>query len=153
MKRHAYGYKRSERDFAHIGPVDRIWLDGEKTERQERMELLREVNLRAGDRLILIAKGDLGAVGERKRLEQIVADRGAVLEVIEPPTPLRRRGPRARLSDLNDGQRAACARLWHDLTVPGPYAHKRIQEIAGWDVTRNQLNHHFGPREKPRNRN
>ena len=155
--RHAYGYKRTEASFAHVEGIDRFWFDGPKTERQERMEMLRPTNIRPkteddpGDELVVLSKADLGAVGERAQIEAVLEERGATLLVLPPPEPEKGRpGRKPTLGGLNQGQADACARLWADMTVPGPYAHRRIQEIAGQPVTRNQINRFFGVRKEPK---
>lgn len=122
-----------------------VYLDGEKTERMERMRCIR--SLQAGDTLILLTLVDLGAPRERENLLTDIASRGATVTVTG--TPARKRNRPIRF-DPTPEQECEIAMLWHDPTVPGPYALRRAIEIAGPSATRNALNYRLGARTKPK---
>lgn len=141
-----YGYKREAADLRAAG-AEKVYLDGEKTKRLERRDMLRD--LREGDRIILLAKSDLGAVGEINRLRALIRDAGATIEVAERPAKVRQRPFYFHPTPEQAEQIRA---LWRDLTVPGPYAVERAAEIMGRPISRNQLNHAFGARSTGRTR-
>jgi len=80
-----YGYKRREADFAGLN-VDRLWLDGEDTERSERRAMLNG-GLRQGDVLVLLSRGDLSTGKTINDIVAEVAKCGATIEVNELARP------------------------------------------------------------------
>lgn len=141
-----YGYKREAADLRAAG-AEKVYLDGEKTKRLERRDMLRD--LRDGDVIILLAKADLGAVGEIVRLREMIREAGATIEIAERPAKRRQR-PHYFIPTPEQAEQIKA--LWRDLTVPGPYALERASEIMGRPITRNQLNHAFGTRGAGRTR-
>lgn len=131
VMRVAYGYKRREGGFTGLD-VERIWIDGDGTERSERHSMLNG-GLRPGDVLVLLSRGDLST---GKNINDIVAEveaRGATIEVIEVIRPRGRPGPKPEWEPSDD---LRFRRLWKDLTVHGPYVVRLACEDAGVEPTK-----------------
>ncbi len=139
-----YGYRRDCQPLLDAG-AEKCYIDGAKTERMERMDCLRD--LRKGDVLILLTLADLGAPRERENLLAEIKRRGATVEVAGVAAP--RREVKHAFNPTPE-QAKQIAALWHDVTVPGPYALRRAAKIYDGEVDRNALNYRFGARTKPK---
>jgi hypothetical protein len=139
-----YGYRRDCQPLRDAG-ADRCYIDGKNTERMERMDCIRD--LREGDVLILLTLADLGAPKERQNLQAEIERRGASIEILG--IEARKREGKEAFNPTPE-QAKKIAMLWHDVTVPGPYALRRAAEIYKGDVSRNALNYRFGTRTKPK---
>lgn len=122
----AYGFKRREGDFADL-QVERVFIDGEDSERSERHAMLNG-GLRSGDTLVLLALGDLAPGKTVHALVEEVEKIGAGIEINEPIRPRGRPGPKPSWEPKDD---ARLNRLWHDMTVDGPYVLRLACEDAG----------------------
>lgn len=142
--RHGYGYNRSERDFAHAD-VERVWIDTAKTDRLERADML-EIGLRPKDTLVLLRPGDLGRGPDLAAVRRLLEARGVTIEIAqqEDKRPV---GAPLRFNPSPD-QDKRIRELWY---AQGVYllGHvlKRAEEIYGEPVSRNQLDHRYGPRD------
>lgn len=140
----AYGYNRTERDFSHL-EVDRVWIDTKSTDRMERAAML-EIGLRPGHTLVLLAPGDLGRGSDLLAVRRRLAEMTVEIEVAEPKE---KPGPRGRPKgfDPDPKQDKALRKMWYaDGMYLLPYVLRRAEEIMGHPVSRNQLDHRYGPR-------
>lgn len=131
-----YGYCRNDRDLRAAG-AERVYLDGAKTQREDRKRLLAD--LRRGDIVVLLKRGDLGAGKGLIAIKAAIAAKGCTVEVHGEDDPPKRRGPPPQHE-----WRADVARLWHDQTVDP------ARPIALAKASRAQMNRVYGPRSKPR---
>lgn len=149
--RFGYGYMRREADFAHLDvDKEKLFIDGENTERLERAAMLNG-GLRPGDVLVLLARGDLGPGKKANEIAQLVADLGATIEINEVIRPRGRPGPKPKWEPTDD---ARFRRLWKDRTLDGPYVIRLACEDAGVPATeenrelfRGRLNRRYGTRK------
>lgn len=146
--RHGYGYNRTEKEFAHAS-CDRVWLDSRSTDREERGELFRPHNLRDGDTLVLLSKGDLGYGGEITIFRRALRDRGVTVEVCPKPKETKPAGRPSPFTEMTPDQAEQIRAIWNDpLIYTQAYAVKRATEIMGQPVSRFQLHRVFGKRDQ-----
>lgn len=150
VMRIGYGYMRREADFAGLN-IDRLWLDGGKTERAERGAMLK-AGIRRGDTVVLLSRGDLSHGKHINEVERMIRDAGASIEVNEQIRPRGRPGPKPLWEPKDE---ARLSLLWHDETVDGPYVVRLACEDAGLKPTpenrelmRGRMNRRFGTRSK-----
>ena len=123
-----YGYNRIEKEFAHAS-CDRVWIDGQHTERQERSTMLG-MGLRKGDTLVLLARGEL------------------TVDVCPPEKDQPKPRGRPKKFDPTPEQDEEIRRLWADpVMYTRAYVIMRATEITGAPVDRNALYHRYGKRE------
>ena len=140
-----YGKNRIEKEFAHAD-CDRIWIDGDHTDRRERSFMLGN-DLRNGDTLVLLAKGDLGHGGELTIIYRALADRSIAVEVSKPPKADAKPRGRPRKFDPAPEADKEIAALWSDPLLYTPaYVMRRAEELTGAPVNRNALFHRYGKR-------
>lgn len=127
--------------------AEKVFADWRGTGRAELTAMLDAGGLRKGDVLCVRAVGDLGKGGEAKRIQKMVADIGATIEVL-PAAEVRQRGRPPRMSPTGDQKEHLC-RLWYS---PAPLSHvlMRASDIMGQDVKRDQLYYICGPRDGSR---
>jgi hypothetical protein len=115
-----YGYKRRIAELEAVG-AERVYIDGDNTNRVERRYLFRD--LRKGDTLVLIAMGDLGAGKGLRNMRAELEDRGVDIVVATPPEddqePVQRGRPSAWLPTPEEDDRLRS--LWTDVSVDGGY--------------------------------
>lgn len=145
MKKIGYCYRCNPADLEAAG-CELVYVDTPKTDRLERRDMLK-MGLRKDDTLVLLKPGDLGAVGELKRLREQIEAMGVTIEIYEPAKPLRRPGA-PRKYDPEPELRERIGVMWHDLDLSGPYVLRRAQELVGEWVRRHHLNEAYGPRSK-----
>lgn len=139
-----YGINRSDRDFAKAD-VARLYIDTDRTERMERADLL-QYGLRRGDTLVLLAAGDLGRGAELPAIRRILEERGVTTEIVQ--TKPKRQPGRPPEFAPNDEQDRLIRGLWYSLGVfQMGHVLRRAEEIFGSPVSRNQLDHRYGPRD------
>lgn len=139
-----YGYERAERDFGEAS-VDRVWIDTRSTDRMERAAML-EMGLRPGDTVVLLALGDLGRGTDLRAVRRRLEEMRVTVEVQSSTKEPKPRGrPRAFTPDaMQDRQ---IKKLWYaDGMYTMQYVLRRTEEIMGQSVSRNQLDHRYGPR-------
>lgn len=141
--RHFYALNRQP----HEAPegVDKVWLDGPTTERQERDDMMDQ--LRGGDVVVVLATTDLGHGREIRSMQDAIEAKGATLEVDESwkPTPAPRGRPRTFDPDpTQDRKIKALYRGYQKLS----YVLDRASEIMGWEVQRHHLRRRYGARWK-----
>ena len=119
-----------------------------------------QLGLRAGDTLVLLAKGDLGRGGELAMIRSSLKESGIAVEVAEHEAPPAKQRGRAPAFSPNEDQDKTLKKLWHDVSYPGPYVQRRGCEMADWGDSgenrtkmRNFLNNRYGPRVKRRDMN
>lgn len=142
-----YGFNRSDNDFVNAG-VDRVYIDTSKTDRLERFDMLLN-GLRPGDTVVLLAPGDLGRGTDlraaRRRLEELAV----AVEIAEAPKPkeIRSRGRPRRFAPSPENDKVI-RELWYaDGKIMMKHVLARATELCGVSVTRNQLDHYYGPRD------
>lgn len=140
-----YGFGRTERDFGRA-KVDRVYLDTAFSERTERADMLR-LGLRRGDVLVLLRPGDLGHGKDLINVRQMLADMGVKIEIGQGLEDKRPPG-RPRAFEPSPEQDERIKGMWY---AQGIYltrgVEQRASEIMGHPVTRNQLDHRYGPRD------
>jgi len=144
-----YGYKRREGDFADLR-LDRLWLDGEGTERSERKAMLNG-GLRKNDVLVILSRGDLAHGKAINDIERVITERGATIEINTVFRSRARPGPKPEWEPTDD---ARFRLMWKDITEHGPYVVRKACEDAGVDATeanmklfRSRLNRRYGTRK------
>lgn len=140
-----YGFGRTSEDFARA-KVERLYLDTAFTDRSERTDLLQR-DMRAGDVVVLLAAGDLGQGTDLRAVRRRLKAAGVTVEVLEAEKQRKQRGRPAKFNPTPD-QDEQIRKLWY---MDGIYMMKhviqRAEEIYGKPVTRNQLDHRYGPRD------
>lgn len=125
--------------------AERVWIDHDKSGRSEREFLFGPMGLRAGDALILLARGDLGKGREVGRFMAMAADRGATVQIAEPESQERLKPGRKPDFDPTPDQEARCRHWWQ-----GPFrrsdALREIAAIMGRKISDDQLNRRIGLR-------
>lgn len=147
-----YGYKRRKADLEAVG-VEKFYLDGERTSREERVDLFRD--LRTGDTLVLIAISDLGAGKGLRNMRAELEKRGVTVEVAGPvkdeePKPI----GRPRVGGLSQEDWDWLEMRWHDVSVDGAHLLDKACEMMGEtnpdrkarERVRQRLLRKFGPR-------
>ena len=90
-------------------------------------------DLRAGDTLVLLAIGDLGAGKGLRNMRAELASRGVGVEVVEPVKEASQPAPRGRppawSPDPSDDERFG--NMWRDPSVDGAYIIDRVAEVMG----------------------
>ncbi len=135
----AYGYNRSEKDFAHL-TVDRVWLDVKSSQRRERAEMFAG-GLRQGDTLVLLDRKDIGR--ERGLLSK-AEGLGVTIEAHDPKKAPAPRG-RPRTFNPNPTQDKKI-KDWFKAAYELRYVIRRASEEMGHPVNRGQLYHRYGNR-------
>ena len=140
-----YLFNRPTSEADELEP-DRVYADYPGTERMERISMIDSGGLRAGDELILRAAGDLGKGAEAAALRGKIEAMGVVVTIAPANRAPRKPGRAKRLNLTPEQEKHMCA-IW---TSPAEQAHalKRMSEIAGQPVNRNQANRLCGPRFK-----
>jgi hypothetical protein len=142
-----YGLNRNERDFAAAG-AERVYLDIDKTDRQERADLLKR-GVQPGDILYIFGWGELAKGGERQIIEARLEQLGVTVKVLDGPQLPPAKIGRPLKFNPNESQAATIGALWYDpLSYTQAYVRRRAEEIMGYPVTRNQLNYRFGKRSR-----
>ncbi len=143
-----YGYERAESLFDGLD-VERVLIDTAGTHRVERASLFDSGRLRPGDTLVLLALGDFGRGFGLTKFQQMVADRGATIEVCPPDVDRGKRGRPATFTpdSTQDDQISA---LWLNRAYTLNYVLKRAGEIMGYAVARHQLSHKYKRRNGKR---
>ena len=139
-----YGFNRASADFAKA-KVEDLYIDTRDTDRGERADMLISGRLRRGDTLVLLAPGDLGRGAELRPLRILLAERGVTVEVqIEDSRP---RG-RPNEFEPDPDQNKRIRKLWYAIGVYQlKHVMRRVEQIYGGPVSRNQLDRRYGPRD------
>lgn len=141
----AYIHKRGVRDADGMD-ADKLFADDETTRRVSRSDLLDHGGLRSGDVLVLRSEGDLGS--RRSEVDAMlsrVADIGATVEIV----PMDRKPvkvPKGHRKPLPDKLDRMCI-LWRS-SLDAAHVIDRCGDIAGFPVTRNNMNQWCGSRHK-----
>ena len=140
----AYLYERPVKEGQAMD-CELTLADWRGTRRAELSDLLATV--REGDIVCVRAVGDLGQGRESKRIQKLIADEGARLEVI-PGKDVRQRGRPARFKPTPEQKERLCA-LWYS---PAPLDHvlSRATTVAGREIRRDQMYYICGPRDGSR---
>lgn len=143
-----YGINRTIAELEKAG-AERCYIDHDGSRRTERNQLFAD--LRKGDTVILLARGDLGRGRETERLEALIADAGATVEAKEPPDGARKPpGPKPRFNPTPEEHRRV-QHYWQG-HLSRPEARRQIEKIMGMPVSDSQLNRHIGPRRPNRSK-
>ncbi len=141
---YAYGYRTSDRDFAHLGlPPERILID--RNNKRERLTALIRDHLRAGDPadVVHVIKASHIPNGVQRAA---IGRLGAEVRLSPPEKPVKSRGRPRRFRPSPD-QRKAIGPLWL-----GPYSLAYVlaeaERIMEHEVTRSMLITAFGNRTK-----
>ncbi len=137
MKRIAYGFKRTQADFAHL-EYDHIFFDTEK-ERPVLAETIRDFFYTGHeDVLLLVADGDLP---DRGPFREALKAKGVAIEVHDAPD---KRGP-GRPSGFNPTpeQDIKCRKIWNT-PYYRPHAAKLVSDEVKYTVTRYTLERRYG---------
>lgn len=124
-----------------------MWLDDETTHRQERDDMM--ISLRAGDKLHVMTRGDLGTGREIKGIVDAIEGRSVELlieEVLSPPG----KAGRPPVFRPDKTQDAKIKRLYHSYRKLS-YVLDRASRIMGHEVARHHLVRRYGRRwpDKP----
>jgi hypothetical protein len=143
-----YGINRTIAELEKAG-AERCYIDHDGSRRTERNQLFAD--LRKGDVVILLARGDLGRGREIERLEALIADAGAKVEAKEPPEGARKPpGPKPKFNPTPEEHRRV-QHYWQG-HLSRPEARRQIEKIMGMPVSDSQLNRHIGPRRPNRSK-
>lgn len=129
-----YGYKRKTATLEAAG-AERVYIDGEGTERIERRYLFRD--LREGDTLLLLATSDLGSGKGLQNMRAKLASRGVEIEVAAapeketPPSKMGRPSAWSPSPEADDRLRS----LYLDVSVDGGYVINLACAEMGLDST------------------
>ena len=143
-----YGINRTIAKLEAVG-AERCYIDHDGSRRTERNQLFAD--MRKGDTVILLARGDLGRGREIERLEALIADAGAKVEAKEPPDGARKPpGPKPTFNPTPE-QKRRVQHYWQG-PLQRQEALRQIAEIMGMPVSDGQLNRHIGPRRPDRSK-
>lgn len=144
MARVGYDRGGSTRDFAGLD-CDEVFVDTKATGRQERADLA--LYLKAGDTLVLLRKGALGAGPGVTAIRKQIEDMGVTIEVAENlPKPAETRG-RPETAFLSPDQLDRIEPMWRDqLTYDQATVLRRASQIAGAQVKKYHLEYRLGNR-------
>lgn len=143
-----YGYKRDPEDLRKAG-ASQVWIDLTPG-RYERADMMRGGGLREGDTLLLISLRDLGGspVAD-ERWQQMMAERGVTLQIIESDGAARKVGAPRKY----DPDAPAARRHWSIWTNGTRSERDRLTAIAadyGSPVSRQSLFWHYGSPKSPK---
>jgi len=145
-----YGYKREKKDAPK--DCEKIWLDDEKTHRQERDVMLRDVRHGPGDDIVVVlAESDLGRGRELPEIKEALKEAGAIIEVRAPEKPADRRG-RPAIFDPDAGQDRKIKRLYFSYLQMSYVLERATEIMGGFEVKVHHLKRRYGNRwkvEKP----
>ncbi len=112
--------------------AEKFYMDGEKSQREDRVALFRD--LRSGDTLVLVAISDLGAGKGLRNMRAELKQRGVAIEVAQP-VEIKEAKPigRPRAGGLSDEQWDWLEARWHDVSVDGAYLLDKACEMMGQD--------------------
>jgi hypothetical protein len=140
----AYLYERPVKEGQSM-ECELTLADWKGTRRAELSDLLATV--REGDIVCVRAVGDLGQGRESKRIQKLIADAGARLEII-PGKDIRQRGRPARFKPDEAMRDRLCA-LWYS-PAELPHVLARAEKITGQEIKRDQMYYICGPRDGSR---
>lgn len=127
--------------------ADRVFIDAPGTSRLSRSDMIDNGGLRAGDTLCVI-RADIGRGREIPMILDRLESMGVAVELMAEPDKPRKKAGRASKLNLSEADRQHIRKLWHS-TVDRQHVLKVAAEKAGVEeVTVNQLNYAFGPRNK-----
>lgn len=139
----AYLYNRKTSEGSEMG-AEKTFADYTGTERRELRDMLDRRGLRAGDTLLLRAVSDLGKGQESARIQRMISDLGATIQLV-PGGADKVRG-RPKKMDPTPEQKAHLCSLWHS-AAERKYVMERAAEIMGGKVSRDQMYRWCGARD------
>lgn len=144
-RRVAYGYKRSDKDFAHV-TRDVLYLDDAQTKRQDWHEMIGKGGLLAGDTLVVLTESDIAQGKGLTSNKAMLAKFNIKIEVAglpAKPAKVRRKGKHWKPTDE---VRAKVCHYWRNPLYSREYVRQKAYDMGeGW-LTDNQLNTGCGPR-------
>lgn len=150
IRRVAYGFKRSDRDFVHldINP-SKYFIDVQGSKRQQRADLIRQLT-RPDIVVVVLAYGDIGAGKEIATIRRLIADAGATIEGPDERgenKPKARRGRKSKADWSNIETSREVCNYWYAEYLSTGYVEDKASDILGGPVDRNSLNYRCGPRD------
>lgn len=142
-KRLAYGRDRKASQFkAYDIAPNQFFLDvGDEV---EEFEYLLNA-LRGGEVVVILSRRDLGIGAQISKREASIAERGATIELRDPPN----NKPKKASKRFSDEETEIVCKIWANEIMPGASKLERIYEITGkrksradvyyWCVTRPKL--------------
>ncbi len=144
-RRVAYGFKRSDKDFAHV-TRDALYLDDAKTRRADWHEMIEKGGLLNGDTLIVLSEGDMGQGKGLSAIRDSLKRHNVTIEVAglpAKPATARRKGKHWKPTPE---VKAKVCHYWQDPIYSREYVRQKAYDMGeGW-LTDNQLNTGCGPR-------
>ncbi|MEO1749384.1 MAG: hypothetical protein AAFR27_12355 [Pseudomonadota bacterium] len=143
-----YGWRRKDKSFDGLNlSSGKLFMDTVGTQRIHRTELLKFVRDRQCT-VVLVAYGDLGAGVELKRIKEMIAEYGGIIEGPNERGEQRekRKAGRNPKQEWTDAELRAVCPLWYDQMLSAEYVIGRAADITKRPQDRNTINRACGTR-------
>lgn len=138
-----YGYKRSPKDAPPY--CEKVWLDDERTNRQERDDMILALRPAGADVVVVLAESDLGRGRELPAIRAAIEAKGATVSVEAPEQEPERRGRPAKFTP-NADQDAKIRRLYRSYQVMSYVLTRATEIMRGFEVKAHHLKRRYGNR-------